>query len=568
DSGRPVGRIEIRRSLRPLVWKTVLFALLGGLLGVAVFFVLKILPMAALRKALGELAREKERAQVTLRSIADGVITTDAEGKVEVMNRPAEEMTGWTLDEGAGRPIREVFRILVGPTGREPVSPLGSRPEDPGDGEWNMLVARDGTRRRIDDSMAPIPDERRGSAGAVHVFRDVTEKVRREEELIKWQKLESLGNLAGGIAHEFNNVIAGILGNISLGKRTLDPKGSAYAKLEEAEKASAMASELATKLLVFSKGGNPVRELISLVEVVRDSALLAVRGTRMRCSFELEKNLWAACADSGQIRQAVNNLVVNGVQATPGDGVIRIRAVNVTIGEGEIPYVKPGPYVRIEVADTGAGIPKENRNRVLDPYFTTSENRTGLGLTTAYHIMKSHGGNLFVESEPGVGTTVSLLLPASMERPSPVVGVAGPGPPNGRWRVLVMDDEDLVREMALGMLEHLGCDGLGARDGNEAIRMYAEAVKEGRPFDLVFMDLTVPGGMGGREASAKLLEMYPEARLIVSSGYSEDPVMANSAAFGFQGMLPKPYKVEELGRVARHVMGAPPSKAAGGRSGR
>jgi PAS domain S-box-containing protein len=557
DAGWPVGRLEIRRSLRPLMWKTGGFALLGGILGIAVFFVFRIFPMAALRKALGQLAREKERAQITLGAIAEGVVTTDADGSVELMNRPAERMTGWSREEAAGRPIREVFRVLDRETGRELEDPLAERRADAAEGKLNVLVRRDGTRRLINDSVAPIPDGRKGSAGAVLVFRDMTEKVRRDEELIKWQKLESIGTLAGGIAHEFNNFLAGILGNISLGKQALDPGSRAFERLEEAEKASSMASELATKLLTFSKGGNPVRELISLGDVVRESALLAVRGTPVRCLLEIPEVLWAAYADAGQVGHAVSNLVLNAVQATPGDGTVRVRAENVTLGEGQLHHVKAGHYVRIVVTDTGVGIPEENLKQVLDPYFTTRDNGSGLGLTTSYHIMKSHGGNLFVESEQGKGTSVSMLLPASMERPSLPAESNGKAPPNGRWRVLVMDDEELVLDMARGMLDHLGCESKGARDGGEAILMYAEAAEEGKGFDLVVMDLTIPGGMGGKEASRRILGMYPDARLIVSSGYSADPVMANYSAYGFRGVLPKPYRVEELRRVLEQVLESP-----------
>jgi PAS domain S-box-containing protein len=566
ESGRPVGTIEVGRTLRPLILRTGLCALLGAALGIAVYLVLWILPMTALRKALGQLAREKERAQVTLRSIADGVITTDPAGNVELMNRCAEGMTGWSQEEAAGRPVREVFRVLDGRTDEELPDPLAERHADSRAGEQNVLLARDGTRRLIDDSAAPIPGGATGNAGTILVFRDVTEKVRKEEELVKWQKLDSLGTLAGGIAHDFNNFLAAILGNISLAKQILDSGSKAVARLEAAERASGQASELAGKLLTFSEGGKPVRERISPEVVVRDSALLAVRGTPARCDFDfgIAEELWAADADAGQIGQAVGNLVINAVQAMPGGGTIRVRASNVTVGQGELAYVKPGQYVKIEVADAGVGIPGKNLKRIFDPYFTTRGNGTGLGLTTAYHILKSHGGNLFVESEPGKGTTASIYLPASAERLPLEWNPERETAPNGKWRVLVMDDEELVRDMAIGMLGHLGFYALGARDGSEAIRKYKAAAREGTPFDLVVMDLTVPGGMGGREACARLLGMYPDARVIVCSGYSSDPVMSDPAAYGFLGMLAKPYRIEDLRRVVEQVASSPPRRAAGG----
>jgi PAS domain S-box-containing protein len=554
ESGTPVGAIEVSRSLRPLILNTGLFVLLGVLVGIAVYLVLWILPMVALRRALGQLAREKERAQVTLRSIADGVITTDADGNVEFMNRHAEGMTGWSREEAAGRPVRVVFRVLDGRTGQELSDPLAERQADSRAGEQNVLVARDGTRRLIDDSVAAIRGGARGIAGAVLVFRDVTAKVRKEEELVKWQKLESLGTLAGGIAHDFNNFLAAILGNISLAKQILDPGSKAVARLEAAERASDRASELAGKLLTFAKGGKPVRERIVLEGFVRDSALLAARGTPVRCEFEIEEDLWGTDADAGQVGQAIGNLVINAVQAMPGGGTVRIRGANVIIGQGEMAYVKPGPYVRIEVADTGVGIPARNLKRIFDPYFTTRENGMGLGLTTAYHIMKNHGGNLFVKSEPGTGTTVSLYFPASTEVLPRIVEAERESARDGKWRVLVMDDEDLVRDMAIGMLEHLGYEARGARDGSEAIGMYKDAATEGTPFDLVVMDLTVPGKMGGKEASARLLRMCPDARVIVCSGYSSDPVMSDHTAYGFLGMLGKPFHMEELKRVVEQAL--------------
>lgn len=566
-SGRPVGAIEVSRTLRPLILQTGLLVLVGALIGIAVYLVLWLLPMAALRRALGQLAREKERAQVTVRSIADGVITTDAAGNVEFMNRHAETMTGWSQDDAAGRPVREVFRVLDGRTGQELSNPLAERQSESRAGEQNVLVARDGTRRLIDDSVAAIPGGAAGTAGAIFVFRDVTVKVLREEELVKWQKLESLGTLAGRIAHDFNNVLSAILGNISLARQTLDPGSKAAARLEAAESASGRASEVAAKLLTFSKGGKPVRERIALESVVRDCALLAVHDTPVQCEFGIAEDLWAAEADAGQIGQAIGNLVINAVQAMPGGGTVRIRGANVIIGEGEMAYVKPGPYVKIEVADTGVGIQGKNLKRIFDPYFTTRENGMGLGLTISYHIMKSHGGNLFVESEPGVGTKASIYLPALTGRAPRIVETEREAARDGQRRVLVMDDEDLVREMAIGMLEHLGCEARGARDGSEAIEMFKDAAMGGTPFDLVVMDLTVPGKMGGKEACARLLEVDPDARVIVCSGYSSDPVMSDHTAYGFQGKLAKPFHLNELKRVVAQVLASPTGGAAGAPDG-
>ncbi|MEW6720921.1 MAG: ATP-binding protein [Thermodesulfobacteriota bacterium] len=547
------GVLQVRRSLRPLLRMAGVFLLLGGILGAAVYYAFRILPLAALRKALGQLAREKERAQTTLRSIADGVIAIDAAGNVELMNESAEQVSGWSREEAVGRPIGEVFRTQDGGAGREPPGPLEEAASGGGGGR-KFLLCPNGSRRLVDYSVAPIPDGRGGSAGTVVVFRDVTQKVREEEELQKLQRLESLGNLAGGIAHGFNNYLAGILGNISLGKQSLDPGGRAYARLEEAEKACGGASELATKLLTFSKGGSPVRELIRLDAVVRDAAATAARGSETAVSYDIAGDLMAAHADAGQVGQAVHNLVQNAVQAMSGKGEVRIRIANVTVKVGGTGSLKAGRYVRVDVTDDGPGIPPEELERVLEPYFTTRENRNGLGLTIAYHILKSHGGDLIIDSEPGSGTTASLFLPASEEHPPSAEDLRGTAPPECGQRVLVMDDEDLVREMAQGILEHIGCESAGARNGEEAVRMYGDAARAGRPFDLVIMDLVIPAGMGGKEASRQILRSYPDARLIVSSGYSSDPIMADHLSHGFRGVLPKPYRVEDFVRVVRKVL--------------
>ncbi|MDD5763079.1 MAG: ATP-binding protein, partial [bacterium] len=257
---------------------------------------------------------------------------------------------------------------------------------------------------------------------------------------------------------------------------------------------------------------------------------------------------------TAQIGQVVGNLVMNAVQAMSGGGIIRIHAENATVREGDIRYVKAGDFVKVEVVDQGVGVPKDNLQRIFDPYFTTKEKGTGLGLATSYAIMKSHGGNIFVESEPGAGTTFRLYMPAA---PGQVLheGKSGPGTIiKGSGRVLVMDDEELILDVVAGMLDHLGYEPFSAKDGAEAIGKYVKAVDSGEPFSAVIMDLTIPGGMGGKEAAAKLLGLYPGAKLIVSSGYSDDPVMAEFAKYGFRGFVAKPCRIEELSRVLHEVI--------------
>jgi signal transduction histidine kinase/CheY-like chemotaxis protein len=417
-----------------------------------------------------------------------------------------------------------------------------------------IQVCRDGVERLVEGTVSPIFDSGGKFAGAVLVFRDVTEKVRADNELMKRKELESLGILAGGIAHDFNNFLSGILGNISLAKLTVDTENKAYTRLEGAEKASIGAKALATKLLAFAKGGKPLRKPMSLESVLRDSSGFAVMGSNCRCEFHIPKGLWPVVADTAQIGQVIGNLVINAVHAMSGGGTIRIHAENATVCEGDVQYVKAGDFVKVEVVDQGAGIPKENQQKIFDPYFTTKERGTGLGLATSYAIMKGHGGNIFVESEPGAGTTFRLYLPAARGQVLPE-GKSGPGTIiKGSGRVLVMDDEELILDVVAGILDHLGYEPFSAKDGAEAIEKYAKAVDSGEPFNAVIMDLTIPGGMGGKEAAAKLLGLYPGAKLIVSSGYSDDPVMAEFAKYGFRGFVAKPCRIEELSRVLHEVI--------------
>ncbi len=552
DAGRPVGRLEIVRTLRPVIFGTAMAALLGCFLGFAVFYTLRMLPLSALRDALDSLSLEKERAQVTLQSIREGVVMADREGKVVLLNSAAERITGWPVAEAAGTPLVEVVHLKAQASdGR-----AGDGAGDPGraGGGHVVLVSRGGTELLVEESVAPILDADGQPSGIVHVIRDVTEKVRQDEELLKARKMESLGVLAGGIAHDFNNLLTGVLGNISLAKLDARPGDRLYKRLDEAEKASGRARELASRLLSFSRGGLPIRKLIGLGGVLRDSALLAASGTAVRCVFSIAENLWPAEADAGQIGQVINNLVMNSVQAMPGGGTVTVAAVNVSVEEGDVPGVAPGDHVRIDVEDHGAGIPRDCLPRIFEPYFTTKAGGNGLGLTSCYRIVKSHGGMIFAESEPGVLTVFRVYLPATRSGARPDAPAEEATIARGKGRVLVMDDDDLVRSVADGMLGHLGYEAAFAGDGAEAVAIYAREAGLGHPFDAVILDLTVHGGMGGKEAIGKLRDLDAGVRAIVSSGYSSDPVMADHRAHGFAGVVAKPYRIEELGRVLDDVV--------------
>jgi PAS domain S-box-containing protein len=504
------------------------------------------------------LAAEKERLAVTLRSIGDGVITVDTGGKVILINRAAEALTGHSQKEAEGRSFTEIFSVRkhsTEPAGNNPVDAILKSTETASLSKPSTLVGRDGTEHLVATTASSIRGEDATVMGAVIVFRDITEQHRMEGELLKARKLESVGTLAGGIAHDFNNLLAVILGNISFARMLLDSDQKAVKRLDEAEKATIRGKDLSYRLLTFARGGAPVKRLTALYDIIRDVAELTVSGSSSRCVYELPDDLYKAQTDEGQIRQVIHNLVMNARESMPDGGTITITAQNADLlhPEGPLP---PGKYIRLTVRDTGCGIPPENLERVFDPYFTTkemgSEKGMGLGLAICYSVVRNHNGYISISSEPGVGTTVCVYIEA--EDTAGETWPARDAMQEGKGRkVLYMDDEEQVRDLAGQMLEHLGYDVEFARDGAEAIDLFRKAVLSGSPYDLVVLDLTVPGGMGGREAMESILAINPMVRAVVSSGYVNDAIMQDYRKYGFSAVVAKPYSIEQFRKVIESV---------------
>lgn len=402
-------------------------------------------------------------------------------------------------------------------------------------------------------TVSPLYDSKGKLIGAVHTARDITDRKKMDEELQKAEKLESLGLLAGGIAHDFNNILTSILVSISLSKIYVKNEEKAIIRLNEAEKAVTRAKDLTQQLLTFSRGGAPIKSQASIEGLLKDTAEFTLSGSRVKCEFEIDKDLQDVEIDEGQISQVIQNLVMNAVQAMPGGGRIHIAAENYTVKEYDKLHLSPGEYIKIIARDQGVGIPKEFVGKVFDPFFSTKQKGSGLGLSTAYSIIKNHNGLIKIESELGKGTTFFIYLPASKknaEKKELEEQLLG----EGKGKVLLMDDEEIILDATSDILDEIGYTVEVAEDGSEAINKYKEALDAGEPYDVVIMDLVIPGGMGGVETIKELLKIDPDAKAVVSSGYSTDPVIANYKKYGFSGAVSKPYKIEDLDRLIRRAI--------------
>lgn len=503
------------------------------------------------------LSQSEENLRVTLDSIGDAVIATDNEGKVTLMNPVAEQLTGWSVDEAVGEGLSTVFQI-INEQSREPVpNPVElvmAAGEIVGLANHTLLIARDGREYHIADSGAPIRDGRNNIIGVVLVFRDVTEKIRAEQEHVKLTKLESLGLLAGGIAHDFNNLLTALFGNIGLVKMTIPADHKAQKQVDQALLAMERSTALTNQLLTFAKGGNPIKTTISVGKVIVDTAEFSLRGSHVGLRLNLQPDLWLVEADKGQLSQVISNLVINGQQAMPDGGVLTVAAKNVLI-EG-------GRFVQITVRDEGVGISPQYLDKIFDPYFTTKEQGYGLGLASTFSIINRHNGHITVDSEQNKGTTFTVQLPAVFSREATLEGPLLNGSEalsDFSANILVMDDEESVLTVLETVLGQMGHTVTVAVEGQEAIDKYRVAFERGVAFDLVISDLTIPGGMGGQAMAKEILKINPEAKIIVSSGYATDPVMADHEAYGFKGIVVKPYRLVELQREVQRVLYTGPS---------
>ncbi len=516
----------------------------GAILGI-------ITDIADLKKTETMLKESEHRYRDLYDKAPDMYHTLDRNGIIIDCNETEAKMLGYPKEEMIGRHITDFFtedskKFFT----RDFPSLNEDKPQITIEREF---VRKDGTSFPASLSVFSEYDEDGKLIRAMTIARDITDRKRMETELLKIEKLESLGILAGGIAHDFNNILTAILGSISLAKLSASPGAELYERLSDAEKASMRARDLTQQLLTFSKGGIPVKKTVLVSDLIKESAKFALRGSDVRCDFYFPEKLWQVDIDEGQISQVINNLIINADQAMPQGGTIEVKCENITVGSGSVIPLNPGRYVKISVKDHGIGIASEHLTKIFDPFFTTKQKGSGLGLSIVYSIIKKHDGYIFAESKISEGTTFHLYLPASSE----TAADRQTGDEDifyGKGKILVMDDEESIRQIIESMLERLGYKGVFAREGSEAIELYRKAGESQSPFDAVIMDLTVPGGIGGKEAIHKLRDIDPKVKAVVSSGYLYDNVMANYKDYGFVGAITKPFKFAELSRLLHEVV--------------
>ncbi len=508
-------------------------------------------------KRAEEALRNSERfIRTILDSVDEGFIVVDPEFRVLIANKAYGEQTGVSCDAAIGRHCYEITHQSGRPcheAGEECAVLSVLRTGEPSSA-FHQHLDEKGEMLYVETKAFPIKDASGSVTSVIETVNNVTEKRLLEEERLKSQKIEAIGTLAGGIAHDFNNLLQGVFGYISMAKMHLEHKESASAMLEQAESALQQSVNLTNQLLTFSKGGKPMKKTISLAPVIENSAKFALSGSRTDYRISIPPDLWMVEADEGQIAQVIQNIVLNADQAMPLGGTVSIEARNSAPPDSRLRHLlREAPYVEIAIGDTGIGISERHLHKIFDPYFTTKEKGSGLGLATAYSIIKNHGGVIDVESRVDQGTTFRLYLAATEDR-TEAPAASAPAKTVRRGKILVMDDEEVVRQVLNDLLHALGHDAVLAENGESAIRQYRDAKAAGAPFDMVILDLTVRNGMGGVAALQQLLLVDPAVKAVMSSGYSDDASTANYRSLGFKVFLKKPYHMNELREVLNTLL--------------
>ncbi len=547
--GEMAGVLSLSHEGRPRRWSP-----MDRLMGIAGAQIVATIYEGERRERAERAYRESERIRRAFdRTTSDTIFIADRECRISYVNDHAARELARSPSEVVGRTVFELFPPQISERQAKNIRAVLDS------GEASHVEAVHEFARGtvwLDTWLVPLADDEGRVEAVMGVSRDVSERHRLAEEQRRVENLKSLGFLAGGLAHDFNNILTAALGNLTLARAAPEDRASLLACLGGAMEALASAKDLSNQLLVFSKGGAPRRKLTSLADLVRASTQFTLRGSGVACAFEIAPDLRSAEVDEGQVSHVINNIVLNSVQAQPKGGRIEVKAENVRLPDGSPTPLGEGEYVHISIRDRGPGIPQEHLARVFDPYYTTKAGGSGLGLATCHTIVTNHGGHLRAESRVGEGTTLHVYLPASGAS-APARRVGTKRIRKGTGRVLVVDDDPSVRETARRLLVKLGYECGMAADGREGALLYREAFERRERYDAVLMDLTLPGSAGGQEAMAEILRIDPDAMGIVSSGYSSDDVLSNPSIHGFRAALLKPYGVEDLARVLHAVIVVP-----------
>ena len=504
------------------------------------------------KRAEDALRESEERFRAIFETAQDSIFIKDCALQYTHVNPAMEKNFGFSSSKLIGLTDENLFSKEIGSHLQE----IDSRVLQGEIIEEELVIPVNELLQRFDVIKVPMKDSSGKISGLCGIARNISERKKAEEELHKMQKLKSIGTLAGGIAHDFNNILTGLFFNISLAKSEISSDHPGFSDLESAEKSMKRASSLTSQLLTFAKGGEPVVEDVSLGKLVEEVVRFDLSGSNVMPVFKQDEDLWLGKVDNGQIQQVISNLTTNANQAMPDGGHLYITLENVNIRENAISGLDQKKYTKLTVQDEGIGIEQKYLDRIFDPYFSTKDTGNGLGLATVYSIITKHGGNISVESELNKGTTFTLYLPVSKSTHLPETAQLAPeiSTIKRTTRVLVMDDDKMIREAATKMLKLMGHSVKTAPEGKQAIEMYKQSLEKGEPFDVVIMDLTIPGGVGGKEAIKDILKIDPKARGIVSSGYANDPVMANYTAYGFKDIVAKPYSMSHLWDVLNRVL--------------
>jgi len=523
--------------------------------GLESFFRIAVVDVTERERIAAAQQEQQALLEVVVGGVMEAIVTADEDERIVLFNQAASKMFRCPPSSALGQTINRFIpkRSRAGHYMNHRQFGQAAVASRQMGGARDVIVQRaDGEEFPAEMTISKVEVKAwdKGKTLFTAVLRDI--QYRQQEEQQRISKLNSLGLLAGGLAHDFNNLLTAILGNVLVAKLRMVPKDPLAQNLEQAEQACLRAQELTQQLLTFAKGGAPIKTSMALGDLLRKSTIFALSGSSISCHFDIPEDLWPLDADPGQLQQVIESITINARQAMPQGGHFTIKVENVALQDPAVlpsPTVRLGNYVKISFKDQGTGIEDSQLSNIFDPFYTSKPGASGLGLATAHSIIQQHHGHISVTSNVGIGTTFTVYVPASYSTPEPGPQSLPALTKTGRGRVLVMDDNQSICRMIEDALTHFGYEVASVPDGQAAIDLVSQSLANGKKFEVAILDLTIPGAMGGKEAIQHLRRVDPQIKAIVTSGYSDDPILANFQKYGFQGLLVKPYKISDLAKI-------------------